>query len=282
VLGAAAVGAWVGSASGSATPEKQCSAAAPATTRSARPGAGTKLVPPGAMALVLCRYDGPLGSPGAHLKNRFRLVASRSLSDPNQVNALAAAFNRLPRARGSYACPADTGAVVIGSFGYASGPDSPVRVDLTGCTIATNGHVFSSAGLGQTALLDDLEALVHASSARGGRSRGGGSGVITGYIRVCGGPAPGGCSIEMIGGCAPSDGCLEADQVIAVDSTGKAAAKQLLAPRHARFRLQVRPGNYVVELLADGRHVHDRLLQAAGVTVRPGHAARIVFRFDVP
>lgn len=280
VLAGAVAYAIAGPALGSSTSRAVCPRLAPTAIRSSRPGAAANLAPKGAETLLLCRYDGPLGSPGTRLKNRFRLVASRWLSDRLKVAALTAALDRLPRAKGSDACPSETGAAIIGFFGYRSGPTSPVRVDLTGCVIATNGHVFRLAGLNRTTLVDALEALVHAGPSH--TAPNGASALITGEVRVCGGPAPGGCFVSTVGGCTAGQGCADSDRVIAIDDAGEVAAEQSLSPRHARFQLRVSPGNYVVELLADGRRVHDRLMQAVGATARARHRTRIVFRFDVP
>jgi hypothetical protein len=46
--------------------------------------------------------------------------------------------------------------------------------------------------------------------------------------------------------------------------------------------LHVRPGDYAVELLADGTRVHDRLLQTTGATARSRDTTTINFHFDVP
>jgi hypothetical protein len=70
--------------------------------------------------------------------------------------------------------------------------------------------------------------------------------------------------------------------VVAIDGAGGVTAEQHLSPSAAHFRFSVRPGNYVVELLADGKHVHDRLLQAKGDTVAPRHRSTVVFAFNVP
>ena len=43
-------------------------------------------------------------------------------------------------------CPADLGDRVIVHFAYATGPESPVAVELTGCLPARNGHLIRAAG----------------------------------------------------------------------------------------------------------------------------------------
>jgi hypothetical protein len=69
---------------------------------------------------------------------------------------------------------------------------------------------------------------------------------------------------------------------VAIDAAGRQMAAQRLRMGDGRFSLHVVPGRYVVELLADGKHVHDRLMQARGATARPGKTTRVVFSFDVP
>jgi len=247
-----------------------------ATVHSSRPGAEHQLVPSGANNLILCRYDGPFGSPGQG--QPVRLVAIRTVPHPQR---LAAAFDRLPLAKaGTYACPLSTGAAIIAEFGYSSGAADPVRVDLTGCQFASNGHLTAFAALNGNNILNRLEALDHALPSRTGTGRA--TAAISGFIRLCGGPAPGRCFISTVGGCNQHQGCVESDRVVAIDTEGRQVAEQKIRIGRGRFRLDVAPGDYVVELLADGRHVHDRLLRADGATARAGHTSRVVFTFDVP
>jgi hypothetical protein len=249
---------------------------------SGRIGARVALVPTGARRVLLCRYDGPFGGSGIHLSHRFRLIAGRVIDDPRRVSSLAAELNRLPTISGAYACPNDTGAEIVAFFRYGSGPDDPVKVDVTGCMLATNGYIVRAAGLNGATLVDELEALIHATESRSGRQRGARDAIIDGYVRLCGGPAPGRCFAGSIGGCAPSGGCARSDRVVVIDTGGEQIAQQKLSPAHSRFRLRVRPGNYAVELLADGKRVHDRLLQTQGATARTGHPTTVMFHFDVP
>ncbi len=263
-----------------AAPGPGCPTALPRTVHSPRFGAATALVPTGVAQVVLCRFDGPFAAPAVHVLKRFRRVAGLMISDPRRVDALARMFNQLPKMPGSFACPTASGAAIIAFFRYANGPPSPVRVALTGCMTASNGHLVRAAGLDGTTLLDQLEALVHAQpSGLGGT---GGSAVVDGYVRLCGGPAPGRCFASTIGGCAPAQGCAESDRVLAIDTDGIVVAAQKLRPGNSHFRLLLPPGNYAIELLADGKRVHDRLLQIQGATARPRHVATVLFRFDVP
>ena len=64
--------------------------------------------------------------------------------------------------------------------------------------------------------------------------------------------------------------------------SGAQLAQQTLRPAQGRFRLSLSPGDYAVELLADGKRVRDRLLQTKGATVRARHTTAVIFRFDVP
>jgi hypothetical protein len=55
-----------------------------------------------------------------------------------------------------FSCPMDDGSEILALFEYGSGPADPVTVDLTGCSIATNGRVTRMAG---AAIVSQLEAL---------------------------------------------------------------------------------------------------------------------------
>jgi hypothetical protein len=55
-----------------------------------------------------------------------------------------------------------------------------------------------------------------------------------------------------------------------------------ISPRHARFRLNVSPGDHTIELLADGKHVHGQVPQTKHVQARAGHTSAVVFLFNVP
>jgi hypothetical protein len=229
-----------------------------------------ELVPAGVVQVLLCRYDGPFGDPHVFVAHRFRLVATRPIASRASAAALAAQLDRLPAVSGGgFACPNDTGAAVIGVFRLASGSQDTVRINLTGCMTATNGSVIREAGLGDGSMLDTLEALVHAEPANPLSSKtGSGPAAIDGHILLCGGPAPGRCFVTSIGECAPPDGCSESDRVIAIATSGEIVAEQHLPLAHGRFRMHVPPGQYAVELLADGPRIHDRVLGTEGVTGR--------------
>lgn len=110
------------------------SAACASTNRdpvdSTRAGAHATLLPPGATAVLLCRY-GPGGT----------RVLERSITRGATVSQLSWELNALPSARGTYSCPSDDGESITADFSYASGAESPVSVGLSGCQSVTNGHV---------------------------------------------------------------------------------------------------------------------------------------------
>jgi hypothetical protein len=104
--------------------------------------------------------------------------------------------------------------------------------------------------------------------------------IVTGYVRVCGGPAPGGCRIETFGDCEPGKGCVTTDRVAAITASGRRVAVQRL--HHARFHMRLAPGRYTVELLGDGRQVHGRVMQHKKVTARAHRTVVVQFLFAVP
>jgi hypothetical protein len=102
---------------------------------------------------------------------------------------------------------------------------------------------------------------------------------ITGYVRLCGGPAPGRCFVATFGVCQAPVGCVTTDRVAVLDADGRQVAAQRL--HHARFHVRVRPGRYTVELIGDGRRVHRQVMQRRHVSVRPGGQAVARFFFAV-
>ena len=138
VVGALALAA--GGASGASV--IACPASARQAAVSARPGAARRLVPPGARAVLLCRYSG-LDSPGT----AFRLTVQRLVDNEVTAARLTRELDALTPATGVYHCPADSAANVVARFLYATGAQDPVTVDLTGCNGVTNGHVHREAGV---------------------------------------------------------------------------------------------------------------------------------------
>jgi hypothetical protein len=99
---------------------------------SARGGANRALVPPGATSVLLCRYG---------LLHGGGLVDHRLVSSDTLTARLAESLNALPRRR-EIICPLfDNGQVLIAHFLYASGPEDPVTIALSGCESVGNGHV---------------------------------------------------------------------------------------------------------------------------------------------
>jgi hypothetical protein len=69
-------------------------------------------------------------------------------------------------------------------------------------------------------------------------------------------------------------------RVAAVNASGRRVAVQKL--RHARFRLQLDPGHYTIQLLGDGKNVRGRVMQTKKVYARAEHTAHVRFLFEVP
>ncbi len=107
-----------------------------------------------------------------------------------------------------------------------------------------------------------------------------GTATVTGYVRLCGGPAPGRCYIEEVGFCQPPQGCVTSDRVAAIDARGRRVATQRL--HHARFTLHLAPGRYTIELLGDGRRVHGRVMQRRKVRAEAHRTAVVRFFFAIP
>jgi hypothetical protein len=105
------------------------------------------------------------------------------------------------------------------------------------------------------------------------------SAIITGYVRLCGGPAPGRCFIATFGVCQAPVGCVTTDRVAVLNPDGRQVTAQRL--HHARFHLRVRPGRYTVELIGDGKRVHHQVMQRRHLSVLAGGKAVARFFFAV-
>jgi hypothetical protein len=70
-------------------------------------------------------------------------------------------LNRLPTLKGPVACPADDGSAVALHLAYPHHHSAMVAVGLSGCAVATNGHLNRTAMRlpGGAKLLKQLEAL---------------------------------------------------------------------------------------------------------------------------
>jgi hypothetical protein len=103
---------------------------------------------------------------------------------------------------------------------------------------------------------------------------------LAGHVRLCGGPEPGGCWVQSIRYCRSGEGCLTSRQVAVIDVNGQRVALAKL--HHARFRVKLVPGRYTVQLLGDGPHVHDRVMQTRNVFVAAGQTTEGDFLFAIP
>jgi hypothetical protein len=103
---------------------------------------------------------------------------------------------------------------------------------------------------------------------------------VSGYVQVCGGPAPARCFVETIGSCQASQGCLTSDRIIAVSEAGRPVVTQRL--HHARFRLHLAPGRYTIELVGDGKDVHGRVMQRKTAIAKSHRTTLVRFFFAVP
>jgi hypothetical protein len=123
-------------------------------------GPASRLVPPGARQVLVCRYSGVSPDP----RSAGRLVAQHLVESRQTLADLAAEFDALkPFPSGAYACPADFGVKIIAIFRYLPTPrsDDPVTLDPNGCEGVTNGRLTRTAMFAPgPALIRRLEALV--------------------------------------------------------------------------------------------------------------------------
>jgi hypothetical protein len=103
---------------------------------------------------------------------------------------------------------------------------------------------------------------------------------ISGYVKICGGPAPGRCRVHTIRLCKAFRGCVTSARVAAINSKGQRVAIRKL--KRGRFRLHLVPGRYTIELLGDGKRAHGRIMQRKKVTARRNRTATVRFLFAVP
>jgi hypothetical protein len=103
---------------------------------------------------------------------------------------------------------------------------------------------------------------------------------VSGYVQLCGGPAPGRCWKGEIGFCEAPKGCVTSDRVAAVNASGRRVATQKL--HHGRFELHLVPGRYTIALLGDGKRVHGQVMQRKKVWARARRATTVRFFFAVP
>jgi hypothetical protein len=124
----------------------------PATTRcsrddvqrpltSERPGADAQMVPPGAVSLTICGYNGGNLIGGTPQNALFKRGQVRTLTT---VRHMAEAINAVKRSAADalrMACTSDVGDKLIAYFHYRAGVDDIVTLDLGGCGILSNGHI---------------------------------------------------------------------------------------------------------------------------------------------
>jgi hypothetical protein len=136
-----------------------CPAADRHTVLSARPGATRELVPPGARAVLLCRYSGMYRGIGPRAP-AFLLQGHDLIDGAATLASMTRRIDSLPRITTPIACPAGFGTAIVARFRYAAGPDDPVTIALDGCLDASNGHV-SRVGLSASwyAFVKHLAAL---------------------------------------------------------------------------------------------------------------------------
>ncbi len=101
------------------------------------------------------------------------------------------------------------------------------------------------------------------------------SALVRGDVQVCGSP----CWVSGVGYCTSSQGCVKADRVAAIDAEERRVATVRL--HHARFKLDLVPGRYTLELLGDGRREHGHVMQRKTVRAPADRTTHVHFRFDV-
>jgi hypothetical protein len=155
----AATAVAIGSGPARAATQTSCPSADRHNLVSSRAGAASRLVPPGAQRLLLCRYSGLYMGVGQR-RPAFVLLAHALLSKRGDIARFASELDALKRPSGTYACPAASGEAIVLYFGYANGPDDVVTVQTDGCWNATNGRITGNAETtAGTALVQSLEAL---------------------------------------------------------------------------------------------------------------------------
>lgn len=138
------------------------------------------------------------------------------------------------------------------------------RVRIVSILLAASGLL--AAGLTVSALAADGQARRTA--------------VVSGYVQLCGGPAPGRCWKGKVGFCQAPKGCVTSDRVTAVNTAGHRVATERL--HRASFKLHLVPGRYTIKLLGDGKRVHGKVMQRKKVFARAGRTTTVRFLFAVP
>jgi hypothetical protein len=137
-LVAATFGVWSASAWSStahvASSGPSCAAHLPHREKRHPQSAAHVLVPIGATEVLLCRYYGTMPSEARSYK-----LAGDRLGGVPLARTLAREFDELKSVPpGVYYCPSDDGAALYAFFRYKASPEESVRVELSGCTGASN------------------------------------------------------------------------------------------------------------------------------------------------
>lgn len=243
---AALAGVLVIATSGSAAqgPAAPCPARAPSSVdHNPWAPAQRQLVPPGAVALRLCRYAG-LNDPLPLTLTRSRLLTTEHAL----IVRLARELDALPPLRpGLFACPADDGSEVVAMFAYAPHDNVTVAFETSGCARVSNGDLVRSASAAQP-LHTELSNL---TAPLTGDAR------VAGRVRLCGGPLrPGGRQP----GCSSRDGA-----VTVLDSSGDVVAAA--ATSHGRFSFALPAGAYTLLAATGGTRAQRAVVLTAGRTV---------------
>lgn len=99
-----------------------------------------ELLPPGASALRLCRFNGLVGT------GEPKLAGSRAITSAAQIAQLTRDLDALPPyPKLALPCPLDNGAQVDVLAAFPGGRRVTVSYDSTGCNRVTNGDVVSIA-----------------------------------------------------------------------------------------------------------------------------------------
>ncbi len=118
------------------------------------PGASRDIVPGHPDRLLLCRYRDP-----GHGRRAPHLSARRYLDMRSTVESIADRLNRLPPAKGAYACPAFSEGAVYAIFHYEDEATIIVEVSLRGCPVVQNGRAH--ARVLAPRLANRIKRLVH-------------------------------------------------------------------------------------------------------------------------
>lgn len=225
-----------------------------------RAGASSSLVPSGAIALTVCRYN---GLNATALAPQFGLAAIGTTDDQTTVSNLAGELDALKPTTGTYNCPSDDGSAVIAYFTYTTGVDDIVKVGLAGCNAITNAHI-TRLGL-DAPVVGQLQALTRAVKLKWAR--------FSGQVEIRRVAEPDICTITQCPICPTN--CKAPTRVVAFNAKGDFLAQARLHDDHFSFRVAT-PGRYTLKLEAT-----NKVLAKVKATARRGKTTRVVFRIDL-